>query len=88
MSTCKMAPVAQSQALFICGSVIHELLVVDGLLRVTAYEPVGTAGKWVGGDCKGAASSGVCAGRIEVTVVTGTLSCCQFSQQQHKISDH
>ena len=45
MSTCKIAPVAQSQALFICGSVMHELLVVDGLSRVTAYEPVGTEGK-------------------------------------------
>lgn len=67
---------------------MHELLVVDGLSRVTAYEPVGTEGKWAGGDCKGAASSGVCAGRIEVTVVTGTLSYCQCSQQVHEMTDH
>lgn len=81
MSTCRVAPVAQSQALFCCGSVMHELLVVVGLSSVTVKEPVGIGGKWDGVDCKGAASSGVCAGRIDVTVVTGTLSSCQRPQQ-------
>ena len=74
----------QSQALFCSGWVRHEFVVVHGSSNVTLKVPVGMGGSVVGVLSKGIASSGVCAGIIDVTVVAAGLG--TISKEYRRIS--